>query len=770
MMSEMPEEDLPPEVGIDPAVEFDEDGGLTLQLEPDQPEEEFSSREFDANLAEELDEYERIQLGEKLKELINVDLRSRSDWEQRMLKGLTVIGMQDVGRDEVAFLGAAEVTYPALAEAMIRFQANAMEELMPPEGPVKAGVVGKQTEARTARAERVQDYLNYTLMVEDDEYYWEADTKYLYLSYAGSFFQKVAPDPIIGRTRSRWIPASDFIVPAWASCLQTAPRYTHRYSMSENTFLRAVDSGFFCEADFSSNSAEGEAHDLQSELGDKADEKTREYHEDDRDLQFYEITIDWDFAWDKYAKGKSYSLPYTITFEWETGKVVRIARCWAEEDPRCTKQVWFIHYKFLPGLGFYGWGYLHVIGGLGKAASGALRLLLDGSMTASLQGGFKARDSKIAGTVEFTPGTWVDVDMTAEDLAKQFYTPPWKEPSPALFSTLEILINSLQRFASTTESMVGDAPANQPVGTTVALIEQGSKIYTGIHRRCHHAQGQEFRLIAKCEYLYMEGDSYPYEVDGEQQEIMRDDFGPPVDVIPVSDPNVFSSVQRIAQAQAGVQLVDSRPDLYPQAAARKAHRAMWRALKVPDWESYLPERTTKRLDPVSENVAAMGGHGIEVFPEQDHEAHLAVHQAFEQEVMGMDPEIQQRIIPILKAHKAAHFAAAYRLRLQADMIARTGVPLPPFDPNNFDEAEELPPELEAAVARAAAEYAPPPPPPMANPEEEAADVAMAREQDRKDVAAAREEARKDFKQRSELKREGFISDVEDPELSPEGAV
>lgn len=679
-----------------------------------------------------------------------------------MLDGLEIIGVEDVPEDAVAFAGAARVNHPGLAEAMIQFQARAMEELMPSEGPVKVGVLGKPTEELEQRAERVQDYMNYQLTEEDDEYYNETDDLLLNLPYAGSAFKKVGLDPVISRTRSRFIPAIDFIVPYWAKSLKTAPRYTHRYTMPMDTYRRAVASGYFIDAEFPPGQPAGDG--ASRKLADTADDRTPSYHPDDQELQFYETTTAWEFEWETFGNKKEYRLPYAVTFEWETGRVVRIVRVWEEDDPKCEKDVWFIHYKFLPSLGFYGWGYLHLIGGLGRAASGALRLLLDGSATSSLQGGFKSKDARIAGDVAFTPATWADVDMTAEELAKSFYSPPFKEPSPALFKTLEILINGIQRFSSTTEAMVGEASNMGPVGTTVALIEQGSKIFSGIHKRIHAAARREFKAIALSNYRYMPDESYPFSVAGNNREVLREDFGPEVDVIPVSDPNIFSSVQRIALAQAVVQLVKEDPELYSLKDRRKAHRSMLRALRIPDWDEYLPEQDAKRLDPVSENEAIMHGIGIEVFREQDDASHLAVHEAFEQEILGMDPEIQQQAIPILKAHKAAHFAQAYRKRLEQQMLQTIGVPLPPFNPKAPEDYEELPADLEAAVALAAAQYAPPPPPPSpegagGEAEEGRKDMAAEREQARKDAIAVREEQRKDAKQKAELRRDGLISDL-----------
>lgn len=755
--------EMPEEMIISDDVEFDPDGGMSFRVEDPDDEVSHPPHEFDDNLADNLSASEQINLGQKLLEFVQADIQSRQAWERRLLDGLEIIGLEDIPDDAVAFEGAARVTYPGIAEAMVQFQARAMEELMPPEGPVKVGVIGKETEELTDRAERVEEYMNYQLTEEDDEYYTETDELLLYLPYAGSAFRKVAIDPVTGRTRSRFVPASDFIVPYWAKSLKTAPRYTHRYTMPLNVYQRAVASGYFIDASDSFKSLSSPAAfsaETSQRLADVSDDKTESYHEDDRDLLFYEMTVDWHFEWEEYGSTLNYDLPYTITFEAETGRVVRIARCWDEDDTTCQKDVWWVHYKFLPGLGFYGWGYLHIIGGLGRAASGAMRLLLDGSATSSMSGGFKSRDARIAGEISFTPATWVDVDMTAEELAKSFYTPPFKEPSPALFKTLEILVNSVQRFASTTESMVGDASNTGPVGTTVALIEQGSKIYSGIHKRIHAAARIEFRLIARSNYRYMDFDEYPFDVEGGNRRVLKEDFGPGVAIVPVSDPNIFSSVQRIALAQAMTQMVDTRQDLFSRKDQIRAYKQMIKALRIPDSDDYLQRDGAMRLDPVSENVAILNGQPVQVFIEQDDTAHNQIHGQLENIIMMMPPDVQQRALPALHAHIASHAANAYRKQVQAAMQAATGIPLPPYDPNDPDKSEELPAEIEIAVSRAAAAFAPPPPPPPPQQDPEAAkDAAMQRDADRKDFQAQREEERKDMQKVAELRREGYIADV-----------
>lgn len=751
-------------------VEFQE-GSITVDLSGEDAEAaeegtETDSAEFDANLADKLAESEKTGLGLKLYEYVQIDIESRQPWESRMIDGMQIIGLDDIPEDAVAFEGAARVTHPGIAEAMVQFNARAMEELMPPEGPVKCGVIGESNEALEAQAERVEDYMNYQLTEEDDEYHTETDDMLFALPYFGSAFKKVAVDPQTGRTRSRYVPATDFIVPYWAKSLKTASRYTHRYTMPINGFKRAVASGYFIDCDFQPQQPMT-GDQTGQRLADKSDDRTETYHEDDQILTLYEMHIEYEFDWETYGpKGDdnkpTYKLPYAITFEEQTGRVVRIARLWDEDDEKCQKQVWFIHYKFLPGFGFYGFGYLHLIGGLGRAASGALRLLLDGSATSSMLGGFKSRDAHIASEVVFTPATWQDVDMTAEELAKSFYTPPFKEPSPALFKTLEILVDGMQRFASTTEAQVGDAPTNGPVGTTVAIIEQGSKIFSGIHKRLHNAARQEFRMIAYSNYRFMETDEYPFEVAGGDRSVMREDFGPAIDIAPVSDPNIFSSVQRIALAQALKQMVDEdKKGLFSRKDSVRAYRQMLKALRVPDWDTYLKESDVKRMDPVSENESLLHGSAVQTFMEQDDASHLTIHQNFKQEVMGMEPEIQEQVLPALMAHIAAHYAQAMRKRISQQLEQASGIPLPPYDMNDPENNEELPPEMENQIAMMVAQIVPPPPAPVAQPDpEQAKDEAASRQADREDMLAQRRADRDDAVKAAELKRDGIVSDVE----------
>jgi len=673
----------------------------------DTPEE---SGDFDENLANLLSPGDRRALGEDLIKAVEEDEETRTEWKERIKEGLEIIGVKEIPMDTSAFEGSATVTHPAIAEAMVRFQANAMEELFPSEGPVKTKVIGKSNVEREEQAVRVSDFMNYQLTEEDDEYFDSTDQMTMYLPFSGSAFKKVGYRQSLGVTQSRFVTAEDFIVPYDATSLKTCPRYTHKYTLTGNEINLGIDEGeFIPDPQIDPDGAPVGSLDDDNEMRNESDTRVGQRADDDVTYKIYEVHVEMVFEEFDVPAGDDehqVALPYIVTIEVDSGEVLAIRRCWKEGDPRRRKRVYFIHYKFLPGLGFYGWGYLHIIGSLGKAASGALRALLDGSATASLQGGFKSKESKVAGEFVFTPGVWKDVDMTAEDLAKSFYTPPFKEPSPALFHTLELLVNGIQSFSSTTEAMTGAGDNKGPVGTTLALIEQGSKVYSGIHKRMHKAARFEFKLIAQLNFEHMEGEEYPYDVTGGDRTVLVSDFDGRVDIIPVSDPNIYSNVQRVAQAQAVLELVMSDPELYGKEERKQAHMEMYRAMRVPDPERFLPDNDVKRLDPVTENQSILTGGAVSAFPEQDHQSHIQAHELFIQEAqgMGLDEQVLQAAFINMQAHLAEHHAHAYRLRIEQEI----GAALPDTDFNDVDE--DVPMALDNMVARAVAQSVAPPPP------------------------------------------------------------
>jgi hypothetical protein len=491
---------------------------------------------------------------------------------------------------------------------------------------------------------------------------------------------------------------------------------------------------------------------VEVDIKEVADDREMSVHERDEAYENLEMHTEWLFEFDDQLDG--IPLPYIITVQRDTNEVLSIRRNWKEADTTFTKRVWFTHYKYLPGLGFYGFGLLHLIGSLAESTTGTLRALLDSAAFANMQGGFVSSDAKLApGEIHIAPGVWKQVNMTAEELKNAFYTPPFKEPSPALGKLFEVLIEAGRRFASTTEEMVGDAPNTGPVGTTIALIEQGSKVFSGVHRRLHVAQSEEFALRAQINYEFLPN-VYPYEVADANQKIFRSDYDGRIDVIPVSDPNIFSNSQRIAQGQALLEVSTQAPDLYDK---RKVHERFLKAIKVPNFEELLKGDETKRLDPVNENMAIMTGSGARAYPEQDHDAHIAVHNMF---MEGLNEEALPLVAPVMQGHLAEHYALKY----YNEMNRSLGGKLPPPTFMSEDE-EELPPEAEVAIAQLAAQ-APPiqiMPPSDEGPDQEQAEFeaeeqrkaqSHSQEEQRKQEAFDADQVRKDNASQAEIERKG----------------
>ena len=668
------------------------------------------------NLADALSPNERMSIADEVIEYYDLDEQVREQHFDRLREGLKLLGLEDTPQSDVPFNGASTVQHPVIAEAITQFQARAIEEMFPANGPVKAKVVGDMDDERQKQAKRIEDYMNYQLTEEDEEYFESTDQMLFYLPLSGSAFKKVCPDPITGMTTSRFVTAEDLIVPYHAKSLRNTSRYCHRYDMWENDVLRAQDKGTFIKDARLTRSpqiiADKNVSFGQYEMEDVADDRTPQQHYDDIVYTILEYHIDYRMPWDKDA---DVAPPYIISVEKDSREVLSIRRNWKHGDETKRKRIWFIHYKFLPGLGFYGFGYLHIIGALANAASGAIRALLDSAAIANMQGGFKAKEARIAGETRFTPGEWKDVDMTAEELENAFFNLPVREPSTALAQLATMLVEEGRRFATTTENMVGDADNRGPVGTTIALIEQGSKVFSAVHKRMHRAARAEFKRIAETNFEFMEVEKYPYQIHGERREVLKQDFDGRVDVIPVSDPNIWSSTQRIALAQAAVELTTSDPEVYNLKQRKEAHRRMIEALRLPEPDKIQPKvEDEKPIDPVSENMSFMVGNPSQVFANQDHEAHIAIHMNFAQTQAAKNPEIYKNIDPVVQAHIMEHEAWLYRQQVEADL----GIPLPEFDLNDPTKNEDLPEEVERMISRAVARKLRPPPPPAPDPAEQ----------------------------------------------------
>jgi hypothetical protein len=796
-------------------------GDATIHSEPDSDDvtvsfgeeeatrEDFASSDHDENLAEHLDQNARRRLGMQLQDYVKVDEESRRDHLRRLRKGLEIIGLQDVPVEETVFEGASIVNHPALAEAMVQFQSRAIAEIFPPDGPVKVKPEDDVDDDGEKQADRIETFMNRQLVRIDKSYFWHVDKMLFYLPFAGSAFKKCFFDVQNKMPVSRFVRLEDFIVPYDAEDLPSASRYTHRYYMTANDMRRAVaDKEFIEPAGIWRQPFNVLATpDNPRAMLDFSDQRTSIRHDDDTVYEICEMHIDFNFVqesrplqpadqivpWLKVPTGftsligdekNPYAYPYIITFERESGEILSIRRNWKEGDEQRKKRVWFVHYKYLPGFGFYGFGLLHLIGSLGAAASGALRLLLDGSLSSSISGGFRTKEARTSGEVRFRPGEWVDVDLSAEELAKGFYTPPFKEPTPALFNTLKLLVEGIQRFSSTTESMVGEgSPQNAPVGTTLALIEQGSKVFSAIHKRMHVSAKDEFETLFTLNAEYLKDQAYPIvskQFDGFK---IGDDFNELInhEVRPVSDPNIWSHTMRIAQAQGVLSLVSSDPALYSEKAKRKAHRSMLQALRIHDVDDYMSMEAFIEMDPVSENMAIITNTPVRAFEDQDHQAHLAIHKDFMAKSMaGLDPQMQQQFSAIMQAHMAEHMAYAYKTQIEQSL----GMPLPPLDLHD-PQATEIPTDLQNLIASAVAariNQQPPGGPPQQGGPEDAQNAlehkqaahqhgleqqqaahqhgldSMAAKADeaRKDMATQADIKRKDAELRAKLIREGVI--------------
>jgi len=704
------------------------------------------SDEHSANIIADLDEQELANLANTIIEWVDVDLESRKDWEQRMEQAMELLGLNNVPMEELPFDGASAVTYPLIGEAVVQFQSRAIEEIFPSEGPVKVKIVGEVTREAEDQADRVKNHMNYQILDQDRSYFWQVDQMLFYLPLGGSAFKKTYFDSVSEMVVSRFVKSPDFIVPYIATDLASSPRYTHRMYKNTSEMKKLFASGFWEEIDLPKITpyATDTLDDRERHHQDQADDRSADVHPDDAVYTVYECHCDLELEGDQERTGRNAPLPYIATVERETREVLSIRRNWKENDPLFIKRMWFTHYRYLPGIGFYGFGLLHMIGSVSEAVSGTIRALLDSAAFANMQGGYVSNDAKMkAGDEHISPGLYKEVNMSAEELARAFYTPPFKDPSPALAKLFELLVDAGKAFSSATEVMTGEASNTGPVGTTIALIEQGSKPFSAIHRRLHMAAAEEFKLRAELNYEFLP-DQYPYKVENAEGVVMRNDYDGRVDVIPISDPNIFSSIQRIAQGQALIELADGHPALYNEM---EVHERFLRAIRIPDPDALLKKEVTVREDPVQENMKMLQGQGAQAFMEQDHDAHIAVHMTF---TNGLNEDALVQMGPIMQAHMAEHYAMKYF----NDMNRQLGGELPP--PGSFTEENQMDPQMEIQISQMAAQIPQiqiMPPSEGEDPEEEV----FQREEARKDESHAREQERKDEATLADINRQDLAS-------------
>jgi hypothetical protein len=601
-----------------------DDGSVDINFDP--TKDLSASTEFNANIAEVIDEQELGVLGSELSQNYEDYKSSRQDWEQAYVQGLDLLGFKYEQRTE-PFQGASGATHPVLAEAVTQFQAQAYKELLPAEGPVRTQVVGLDTPEIQDQADRVAEFMNYQIMDVMQEYEPEFDQMLFYLPLSGSTFKKVYYDETLGRAVSQFVQAQDLVVPYSATSLDDAEAIIHVIKISANDLRKQQVAGFYRDIDLLPSDEATNADSIKDK--EKSLEGVNKVNpEEIFTLLECHVNLDLEGFEDKDASGEptGIKLPYIVTIEEGSTEVLSIRRNYSEADPKKQKVQYFVHYKFLPGLGFYGFGLIQMIGGLSRTATQALRQLLDAGTLSNLPAGFKQRGIRIRDDAQsIQPGEWRDVDAPGGNLKDAFMTLPYKEPSQTLLALMGVVVQAGQRFASIADMQVGDGNQQAAVGTTVALLERGSRVMSAIHKRIYASMKQEFKLLAKVFSTYLPPE-YPYDVVGGQRNIKQTDFDDKVDIIPVADPNIFSQTQRISIAQTELQLAMSNPQIHNMY---EIYRNMYSALGVKDIEKILnkPDQPTPK-DPALEHIDALAGKPFQAFPGQDHRSHITSHLSF----------------------------------------------------------------------------------------------------------------------------------------------
>jgi hypothetical protein len=658
-------------------------GDIEIDLKPQRE----TSDDFDANLAEYMDDGELDALGQELVEDFGKDINDRKDWIRTYVDGLKLLGLQYEERTE-PWQGACGVFHPMLTESVVRFQSEAMMETFPAMGPVKTQIVGAVDLLREEAAARVREDMNYQLTEVMVEYRPEHEKMLWSLPLAGSAFKKVYYDPSKGRQVAVFIPAEDIVVPYGASNLESAERVTHVMRKTENEVKKLQEAGFYIDVDL------GEpTHELDDIEKQKAEEQGMSALNDDR-FRFLEMHVDLDLAGfehtDKKGRPTGIALPYVVTIEKGTRKVLAIRRNWYEDDELHTKRQHFVHYQYIPGFGFYGYGLIHLIGGYAKSATMLIRQLVDAGTLSNLPGGLKSRGLRIKGDdTPIQPGEFRDVDVPSGSIRDNILPLPYKEPSQVLFALFQNIVQEGRAFASSGDMNVSDMSTNAPVGTTLALLERTLKVMTAVQARLHYTMKQEFRLLKTIIADYTP-EEYDYEPEDAGRKAKKSDYDS-TDVIPVSDPNAATMAQKIVQYQAVLQLAQSAPQLYNLPLL---HRQMIEVLGIKNASKLVPvEDDQVPTDPVQENQNLLIMKPVKAFIEQNHEAHIQAHMAAIQnpkiqQLMQMNPQAQA-IMAAAMAHINEHIAFEYRKQVEMAM----GMPLP-----NEEQNKQVPPELADRIA------------------------------------------------------------------------
>ena len=616
--------------------------------------------DMNANLAETVDEGYLSELSTELRSSYQEDLESRSEWEETYTKGLDQLGIKHEERS-TPFEGASGVTHPLIAESVTQFQAQAYKELLPAGGPVQTQVLGLQDVAREEQAARVKDFMNYQITEVMEEFDPDMDQLLFYLPLSGSTFKKVYFDETKKRAVSKFVPAQDLVVSYAASDLETAVRVTHVLRMDANEVRKMQVAGVYKDVELSKYD-EGE-----DEVRNKIDEiqgTSKTYSDDVFTILEMHVDLDLEGFEDMSSTGQptGVALPYIVTIDEGSGEILSIRRNYIQGSTVAKKIQYFVHYRFMPGLGFYGFGLIHMIGGLGRAATSILRQLIDAGTLANLPAGFKARGVRVRNDDEpLQPGEWRDIDAPGGDIKSSIIPLPYKEPSGTLTQLLAALVEGAKRFVSLADQKTGDMNSQAPVGTTVAMLERGMKVMSAIHKRLHYSQKTEFRILAR---IFAENlpPQYPYEVAGAERTIKAEDFDNRIDVIPVSDPNIFSMAQRVTLAQTQLQLAQSNPQIHN---LHSAYRRMYQALEIQNIDEVLPPPPQPEpLDPAIENARALMSEILTTFPEQDHDVHIRMHMLFMKTPLVMT---SPQVMGIFYSHIMEHVSQKARKMVMQEL-------------------------------------------------------------------------------------------------------
>ena len=651
------------DVTFEPDMEITElaDGGAEIGPAGDAPIDQ-SQIPFDANLAEYIDDIELGRLANDLLADFEADKDSRKDWEDTYVKGLDMLGFKYEDRTQ-PFEGASGVVHPLLAESVTQFQAQAYKELLPPSGPVRTQVIGQSTPDVEDQADRVKEYMNYQITHIMKEYDPEMDQMLFYLPLSGSAFKKVYWDSILKRTVSKFVSSEDLVINYMATDLEQASRITHCIKMSGNEVKKLQVSKFYLDVPISTGHV-----DLNSDINDKLDElqgtDSTSGNDDDEHI-ILEMHLDADIP--GFEDQTGIKLPYIVTMDKYSSKILSIRRNWNQGDKDFKKIPYFVHFKFLPGLGFYGFGLIHMLGGLSRTATSVLRQLIDAGTLANLPAGFKARGMRIRDHDEpLQPGEFRDVDVTGTSIRESLLPLPYKEPSQVLFALLGFCVDAGKSFAAIADMKMGEGNEQNPVGTTLALLERGTKVMSAIHKRLHYAQGVEFNLLARCIKMFLPPE-YPYMVRGGNRMIKQQDFDDRVDILPVSNPNIFSMSQRVMLAQQQLQLAIANPALHN---LREAYRRVYQALDVDNIDALLkpdPGNPPPK-SPATENSEAMRGTEPKAFPQQNHKAHVEAHAEF---MFTRPVQINPQLYAMMEGHILQHIAIMAAEQVEQQMQQQT---------------------------------------------------------------------------------------------------